>query len=131
MLDELISYFKLDEDVLGLLLFGSLSEPEPHSDDWSDIDILIVVKDGKIDRFFPTVEWMNHFGRLYTYSQSSDDFKYTTRACFEDFNRIDFVLTTEGKLAETNKWSGIPFTTGVKVLFSQSAIIDEIAHHTY
>src|SRR5215217_185659 len=74
--------------------------------------------------FFPKVEWINHFGRLYTYSQSSDDFRYTTRACFENFNRIDFVFTTEGKWAEVNKWSSIPFSSGVKILFSRSEFID-------
>jgi predicted nucleotidyltransferase len=56
MLDDLVSYFEPKEDVLGLLLFGSLSKPESHSDDWSDIDILVVVKDGRLGVFFPKVE---------------------------------------------------------------------------
>lgn len=54
MLDDLVSYFESDEDVLGLLLFGSFSKPEFRSDYWSDIDLLIVVKDERLDRFFPT-----------------------------------------------------------------------------
>ncbi len=55
MLDDLTSHFELNEDVLGLLLFGSFSKPELHPDYWSDLDILVVVKDDKIDKFFPTV----------------------------------------------------------------------------
>ena len=127
MLGKLVSYFEPSKDVLGLLLFGSCSKPEFHPDYWSDIDILVVVKDKKLKRFFPTIEWVNYFGKLYTYSQSSDDFKCTTRACFENFNRIDFVITTEGNLAEISKWSGIPFYSGLKVLFSRSKVVDEIA----
>ena len=131
MLDELVSYFEPNEDVLGLLLFGSLGKLEFQPDDWSDVDILVVVKDGKLDDFFPTVAWITSFGRLYTYSQSADDFKCTTRACFENFNRIDFIITTAGKLAEIDKWSSIPFSAGAKVMFSGSEIIDEIANQTY
>jgi predicted nucleotidyltransferase len=132
MLDRLVSYFEPDKDVLGLLLIGSCSKPEFHPDYWSDIDILVVVEDKRLDRFFPTIEWINHFGKLYTYSQSSDDFKCTTRTCFENFDRIDFVITTEGTVAETSKWSGIPFSSGGKVMFSRSKVVDEIAaqeHH--
>lgn len=127
MLDNLASYFESNEDVVGLLLFGSFSQPEFHPDSWSDLDLLVVVKDNRLDSFFPTTEWINRFGKLYTYSQSSDEFKYTTRACFENFNRIDFVITTEGKLAEIRKWSSIPFSSGVKVIFSRSKVVDGIA----
>jgi len=127
MLGKLVSYFEPNQDVLGLLLFGSCSKPEFHPDYWSDIDILVVVEDKRLDRFFPAIEWINHFGRLYTYSQSSDDFKCTTRACFENFDRIDFVITTEGDLAEISKWSAIPFSSGLKVMFSRSKVVDGIA----
>ena len=131
MLGKLVSYFEPNKDILGLLLFGSCTKPEFHPDYWSDMDILVVVKDKRLDRFFPTIEWMNHFGRLYTYSQSSDDFKCTTRTCFENFNRIDFVITTEGDLAEVSKWSNIPFYSGVKVIFSRSKVVTGFATQKY
>jgi len=131
MLNDLISYFESDEDVLGLLLVGSFSKPEFRPDDWSDLDILVVVKDYRLDRFFPTTEWINQFGKLYTYSQSADELKCTTRACFENLNRIDFVITTEGKLQEISKWSSIPFYTGVKIIFSRSKVVDEIDTQKY
>ena len=114
LLDDLISHFEPDEDVLGLLLFGSCSKPEPHYDDWSDIDILVVVRNDKIDKFFPTIDWITFFGSLYTYTQSSDEFKFVTRVCFENFNRIDFVITTEEKLANVTRWPGVPFFFGDK-----------------
>jgi predicted nucleotidyltransferase len=131
MLNNLTSYFESTEDVVGLLLFGSFSKPEFHHDSWSDLDLLVVVQDNRLDRFFPTTDWINHFGTLYTYSQASDEFKYTTRACFENFNRVDFVFTTEAKLAEISQWSSIPFYSGVKVIFSRAKIIDEIATQNY
>jgi predicted nucleotidyltransferase len=126
MLDGLNSYFEADNDVLGLLLFGSFSRQESRPDYWSDIDVLVVVTDDSLNRFFPTTEWLNNFGKLYTHSQSADDFKCTTRACFENFNRIDFLITTKSKVAAIRKWSDVPFYSGVKVLFSRSEVLDEM-----
>ena len=131
MLDNLISYFEPNQNVLGLLLFGSLSQTKFNHDEWSDLDILVVVKEGKINEFFPAIDWITSFGKLYTYSQSADDFKCTTRVCFENFNRIDFVITSEGKLAEMNKWSSLPFSPAAQVIFSRSEMIDEIVRQGF
>jgi hypothetical protein len=128
ILHDLISYFEPDEDVLSLLLCGSLTKPEAQPDEWSDIDILLVLKDGKIDDYFPHVEWLTHFGELYTYSQSADRFSCTTRVCFENFNRIDLVITTEEKLAH---WHSNPLLSGARILFSRSETVDEIVGQEY
>ena len=131
VLENLISYFKPNEDVLGVLLFGSYNHPDYQPNDWSDLDILVVVQNDKLNNFFPSTEWMNSFGKIYTYSQSSDEFKGTTRVCFENFNRIDFLFTTEGNLAEISRWPSIPFFSGTKVIFSHSKVVDGIAAQKY
>ena len=74
MLKDLISYFKPKTEVLGLLLIGSFSQADDQPDDWTDIDLLAVLKEDSLDTFFSTVEWISFFGKLYTYSQSSGDF---------------------------------------------------------
>jgi hypothetical protein len=127
LLGKLVSYFEPQEDVLGLFLFGSYSKPDVHFDAWSDIDLLLVVKNDRLDRFFPTVEWTKHFGALYTYDQSSDEFKCTTRTCFEDFRRVDFVITTEEKLAKIAEWSSVPFAAGARILFSRSQVVADVS----
>jgi len=123
LLDQLVSYFEPNQDVLGLLLFGSYSQGEDNYDHWSDIDLLVVVKNEKLESFFPTIEWIKSFGGLYTYDQSSDEFKCTTRACFEDFRRVDFIITTEEKLAKLDEWLSVPFVAGARILFSRSQVI--------
>jgi len=131
MLDILTSYFEADPDVSGLLLLGSFSGAKNHPDDWSDIDLLVVVKDGKVGRFFPAVDWLAHFGRLYTYSQSTSHLNCTTRTCYENFNRIDFVFTTESQLEEISKSPGAPFGSGIKIIFSHSNIVSDLATQEY
>ena len=127
LLGKLVSYFEPNQDVLGLLLFGSYSGGENHYDHWSDIDLLVVVKNEKLESFFPTIEWIKPLGGLYTYDQSSDEFKYTTRACFEDFCRVDFVMTTEEKLAKIDEWSSVPFAADARILFSRSRVVAEVS----
>ena len=124
MLDEVTSSLEANEDALGLLLFGSWSKSQ--DDEWSDIDLLLVLKNGKLDRFFPSTEWIRSFGNLYTFSQSANEFMCTTRVCFEDFQRIDFVMTTEGSLANLNDWPAVPFFSKRQILFSRSEVVDEI-----
>ena len=130
MLDKLISHFESNEDVVGLLLFGSYSKPEADYDDWSDLDILLVVKNDQVGKFFPTIEWVDAFGKLYTYAQSSDEFICTTRACFEDFSRIDFVITTEEKLMKLDQWSHVPFADRATLVFSRSKVVDEFTRQS-
>lgn len=130
LLDKVISHFEPNEDVVGLLLFGSYSKSDSQYDYWSDIDILLVVKNNQLEKIFPTVAWTDSFGKLYTYSQSSDEFKCTTRLCFENFNRIDFVITTEEKLTRLDHWSSIPFAEEATLVFSRSKVVDEVARQS-
>ena len=130
LLSKVISYFEPNEEVAGLLLFGSYSKPEADFDYWSDLDILLVVKNDQVGKFFPTIEWVDAFGKLYTYAQSSDEFICTTRACFEDFSRIDFVITTEEKLMKLDQWSHVPFADRATLVFSRSKVVDEFTRQS-
>ena len=131
MVQNLISYFEPNTNVVGLLLFGSSIHPESKPNYWSDIDVLLVVREDELKNFFPSVEWLKPLGKIYTFSQSSDNHKCTIRVCFEDFSRIDFLITTETSLLEIREWSSIPFFSGLKVLFSRSSTVDTIAAQTF
>jgi predicted nucleotidyltransferase len=125
-IEQIISIYKPNEDVLALILFGSLGSVEAEFDDWSDIDLLVVVKDSTLSNFFPTVDWLKQIGAVYSYSQSTDEYIKVTRVCFEDFQRIDFVITTEGGFAELEKWPRNPFYFGGQILFSRNIETDKI-----
>lgn len=131
MLNRLVSSFELNEEVLGLLLFGSSSQSEAQQDEWSDIDLLVVLKNNRLIDLFPATEWITFFGPLYTFSQSSDDYKSTTRVCFENFERVDFVFTTEDQLAQIDRWQSVPFFSGTKLLFSRSSVVERVAARGY
>ncbi len=54
MFENLTSCFEPNVNVLELLLFGSYIQPDYQPDHWSDIDLLIVVRDDELKNFFPS-----------------------------------------------------------------------------
>ena len=115
-----------DEDVRALVLMGSGAQAPLQRDYWSDLDLLVVVGDEALDRFYPSVDWLACFGNVFAYNQSADQFKATTRVCFEDFRRVDFAIMTESALARIQDWPSISFWEASHILFSRSALIDRV-----
>jgi hypothetical protein len=122
-LDSIFSHCRQNKDVLALLLFGSLNTSE--TDYWSDIDLIIVTRKDKLPKFFPSVTWFAHFGRLYTYEQSQGEFKSTTRVCFDDFRRIDVGFLTEENIAIANGKEKNIFHPNTRILFSRSEVVNK------
>ncbi len=122
---ELESLLRTDPDVLALFLFGSAIKYQDLWDMWSDVDVFLVVKDGSLNRYYPTTDWLNPLGKLYTFEQSSSNFFNTTRICFDDLRRIDLVITSDSNLKQINEWPQHPFGQGIEVVFSQYAWITD------
>ena len=112
-------------EVLALAAFGSFLQPQSHLDIWSDLDVLLVVKEGAMGRFYPAVDWLTPLGRVYAYEQSVHAFRDTTKLCFEDLRRIDLILTTESGLERVEDWTRLPFWRGIKVLFCRRSRIEK------
>ena len=126
-LQELVSFFENKKAVLAVLVFGSLSSLEEPHDKWSDIDLVLVVEPESQQRYFPGTEWLETFGRVYACDQAENEYRKITRVCFDDMRRIDFVITTEDKLAQVDIWPRSPMQVGARVLFSRSRVVDEAA----
>ena len=69
-LAQLRALLEPDPDVAALVLFGSIAGPREYVDRFSDIDVLLVVRDGVAERFFPSIDWLAPLGRIYTHEQS-------------------------------------------------------------
>ncbi len=111
-----------DPDVTVLALYGSGVRPHEF-DAWSDADVLVVVRDGAMARFFPTTAWLAPLGRVFAREQFSGDVANTTRVCFDDLRRLDLVIASESSARNVATWSHAPFATGLRVLLSRSAEI--------
>lgn len=71
---------------------GSLAAAD--LDEWSDLDVGVLVDAAAFDRFSPTLDWARQFGDLYASSQSVAAHKGTTRLVFADGSRVDFSIAT-------------------------------------
>jgi predicted nucleotidyltransferase len=108
-----------DPGVIALAVFGSAMQPGAH-DTWSDVDLLVVVGDDEMPRFYPATAWLEPLGRIFAREQSGSDFASTTRVCLEDLRRLDLVIATESSIRQVDTWPRVAFAGGVRVLFSRS-----------
>ncbi len=103
---QLQQTLQADEAVTAVAILGSVAQS--RADEWSDLDLLIVVEDAAFDRFFPALAWLEPCGELFAYEQSASPFVGVTRVCFADFRRLDCVITTEAALARLAEWPHAP-----------------------
>jgi hypothetical protein len=129
-IEDLRRMLEPDEAVRALVLFGTAVQAS-RQDAWSDVDVLLVVDERARERFYPTTDWLAPLGELYTWEESSNPFTSVTRACFTDFRRIDFVITTEAPLEQVDEWPGIAFWKGTHTLFSRSPQVDRVLARTF
>ncbi len=122
--DQIQRSLQADDAVVAVAMTGSLVET--RQDAWSDLDLLVVVEDSALSRYFPTLAWLQPFGTIFASEQSSSSFSSVTRVCFADFRRLDCVITTEAALARLAEWSQVAFWRGTRLLFSRSVAVTEI-----
>jgi hypothetical protein len=128
-LQDLTRLLEPDPAVLALALFGSALQPEP--DVWSDLDLLLVVEESAKERFYPATDWLAPLGELYTWDQSANRYVSVTRACFRDFRRLDFLITTQPALEQIGEWPSVAFWSGTRTLFSRSPRVDRVLAGTF
>lgn len=117
---DLVTLLEPQEAVRALLLKGSYANAAIRPDTWSDIDVIIVVANGMLANYFPTLAWLKPLGEIYAFDQSSQAHSGTTRVCFSDFRRIDCTCVEEEHLPDQHIYSEV-----VRPLFSRSTIVNE------
>lgn len=101
-----------------LLLVGSTASDS--TDNWSDLDAILVVADGKLDAWFPATSWLEPLGPLFAFEQHPGQNRGTTRLCFTNGRRLDLIIVTESNFLSS---SDLPLRDGVRVVFSRSEAV--------
>ena len=120
-IETITQLLQADEEVRALIVFGSAARSAGTRDVYSDVDLLLVVAENALTRFFPATDWLGALGNVFTYEQSSGLGRGVTRVCFNDFRRVDFVIATEAAFARDDDW---PLSAGWRVLFSRTSLVD-------
>ena len=124
-IERVKAVLEADEDVRGLVLIGSYTRDDVRTDAWSDVDLVVVVYDEALARFYPATDWMSAIGEPYCFSQSSTGDHQVTRVYLTDGCRLDFVIASESSLERISEWEANPLRYENTCLFSRSAALDQ------
>lgn len=125
-IQDLVALLQPDEDVRAVAVSGSCALSQNEKDEWSDVDLLVVVSEHAVSRYFPVTDWLQALGEIYAYEQNANQLTCTTRVCFSDFRRLDIVFTTESALEQIDSWGSVSFWNGTCTLFSRSTLVDTV-----
>ena len=130
---QLTALAQADHAVRELVLIGSYAHArlDAHPDAWSDVDAVIVVDDGAVERFCPATSWLAPLGEIYASSPSCNGLVASTRVCFTDGRRVDLVVIAESALERIDEWGPGLFSSGARILFSRSAHLDNALERTF
>lgn len=125
VIKQMEQYSASDPAVRGLVVTGSCANRNVVPDEWSDVDLALIVEDEAYSRFFPAMDWASAFGDIYAYSSSSTEYFGVLRLQFSDGIRVDFVIIPEKSLESIEQWSIHSFHFGARCICSRSDILDQ------
>lgn len=100
LLNRLLELFRKNESVHAVILGGSLAEYPDIVDEWSDIDLKLVIDEGQENQFVDMSSWISEIGQLVGVEIFQHSDSTTLRICLEDYQRIDLVLIPNCGLVE-------------------------------
>jgi hypothetical protein len=89
---HVVALLKTDPSVLSIWFVGSLGSPTATTDEWSDVDIAVVVHDAALEGWHGATDWLAPIGRVWATSVSEAPLRKVTRVVFYDGRRLDLVF---------------------------------------
>lgn len=114
------------DEVQAVILKGSVGSENASLDRWSDIDLVVVVMDEHIDKFFPNTDWILPMGKIFAIEQYPGDFTMTSRICLDGYRRFDCIFIKYSDFEKLSKWNFNPIGREYKILFSKIKNINTI-----
>jgi hypothetical protein len=130
LIEELRTLLEPDDDVRALVLFGSSAAPELR-DELSDVDVMLVAREGAGGRFFPDRAWFGALGNVFAWEQSARERSGAHRVYFTDGRRLDVVVVEEPVVADVEHWPQHPFRAARRTIFSRSPAADRAVATVY
>lgn len=133
LIEELMSWGQKNEQIRAMILWGSLENPNAFIDIFSDIDVLLIVKDA--DDFCKDDSWREIFGKIISswgeegiWSNSCLVRRYFRGVLYEDGNKIDFGIGDVYSFSNTEEET---FDIGYKVIIDKDALTKNLKKPTY
>lgn len=125
-IDDLSSLFRKDAEVKALVLTGSLANGSVEPDEWSDVDLKIVLSRPALGRYYSSSDWLESFGEVLAEDRVEHGCTKTLRVCLRPFRRLDLTFVPEPDLEDAGNWEYNPFPGPYTVVWSR---IPELERH--
>lgn len=129
---EINTLFNNADGIRTVILVGSIVDDPTLVDQWSDIDLKIIIDPLILDKYYFETSWLNKLGNVFSVECNSSEHFHTLRICLDDFRRFDITFITTESLI---KIENIPIYGNFKVLkntiFDLDKIIKKIPSNGY
>lgn len=93
--DRLVAGVAPDPDVLGVVLLGSAADPA-RADEWSDVDVWLVVAEGTQDRYREELSWLPGHDGIVVVARETE---HGRAVVFDDGSYVELAVASIGDLA--------------------------------
>lgn len=94
LLDSIVRFATECDKITALILIGSQARTEIKADEFSDTDVIMIVKD--VDYFLYTDSWLAEIGRVHIFfTEPTLDGQKERRVLFDDAQDVDIVIMEE------------------------------------
>ena len=101
-LNAIVQFAETSDQVSVLVLVGSQARTQMKADAYSDIDLIMVVKDA--DPFIRSDAWLQAIGSVYiSFTEHTIDGQMEKRVMFDDAQDVDFVIMNESAALQALK----------------------------
>jgi aminoglycoside 6-adenylyltransferase len=124
-IDKIITWAKRDSNVEGAIIIGSHARNELPADQWSDLDLMVLVNDVQI--LLDENDWLDRFGRVicafnYVTPLHFVDWDWSfKRALFDDNRDVDFSILPHARLGEVLSVNKDIMSQGYAVIYDSNA----------
>jgi aminoglycoside 6-adenylyltransferase len=121
LIDRFISWAETSCDVISIFIVGSRARTDHPADDYSDLDLVIVVTDP--EHFLKTDKWLKEIGSYWiSFSEKTVGGGVERRVVFENALDVDFLLFSEASFKQCIKQYEVQelFKRGNRVLLDKN-----------
>jgi hypothetical protein len=124
ILEELSTLLRGKKGVRALIMTGSLADPGVRVDEWSDIDLKVILSDDSLPDYDSSPDWLSPVGDVIGFQCIRHGSVTTFRVCLEKLRRLDITLIPESMFAGGADWKFNPFQGEFRVFWSDVPGLD-------
>jgi aminoglycoside 6-adenylyltransferase len=127
--NQILAWAQSNDDVQGIVTIGSQARTYPVSDEWSDLDLMVLT--GHPQAWMADNTWFDRFGSVVTFFDEIVPLHFTNwnwcvkRVLYSDFRDIDFSILPYEHLDEVLSVNGDILSKGYQVIYDAASSLLE------